>query len=442
MPFSRMIDPSTASPTGTVLFHNGMPYTYHNGMAVFPAQEYGGYPTQPQYPVMYSQPVIMPQQNFQYQPNQPQWPQSNSHWRWTAPIGYAPQPTSGHQYVYAHSVPPSQSAGLQLITIPQQPVAPAAGEFYVSQPPPVYHHQEAQAAATCRRSSRRRCRARLPAGGGTARPARQTRAPGAVKDGSSDWSETGLERLSALCLDEAAADGLHDGPPDAADSACAEDNSCSESGDGSARATPAGRERSPSPLPLTPPSSSVSPCADSVSSTTKSSSPQPPLGESGFASHPPKYTILAPQMSRMYMTPNAVPHYHIWTPYYTLQTSAGAIQAPAGGKGCPRHGYGAPLPPPSVPPPPLSPAGAPPPCWLHSAPPPPLSVHSSFPCPVPPPSNEPFSPSSGQMQRARYASPIKPALSRGGYICGPRAAGVPGRCGAGGLKQPDLGGAG
>ena len=63
-----MIDPSTASPTGTVLFHNGMPYTYHNGMAVFPAQEYGGYPTQPQYPVMYSQPVIMPQQNFQYQP--------------------------------------------------------------------------------------------------------------------------------------------------------------------------------------------------------------------------------------------------------------------------------------------------------------------------------------------------------------------------------------
>ena len=63
-----MFDPSTASPTGTVLFHNGMPYTYQNGMAVFPPQEYAGYPTQPQYPVMYSQPVIMPQQNFQYQP--------------------------------------------------------------------------------------------------------------------------------------------------------------------------------------------------------------------------------------------------------------------------------------------------------------------------------------------------------------------------------------
>ena len=65
----------------------------------------------------------------------------------TAPLPR--QPTSGHQYVYAHSVAPSQSGGLQLITIPQQPVAPAAGgEFYVSQPPPVYHHQEAQAAAT------------------------------------------------------------------------------------------------------------------------------------------------------------------------------------------------------------------------------------------------------------------------------------------------------
>ena len=63
-PFSRMFDPSTASPTGTVLFHNGMPYTYQNGMAVFPPQEYAG---QPQYPVMYSQPVIVPQQNFQYQ---------------------------------------------------------------------------------------------------------------------------------------------------------------------------------------------------------------------------------------------------------------------------------------------------------------------------------------------------------------------------------------
>ena len=63
-----MFDPSTASPTGTVLFHNGMPYTYQNGMAVFPPQELGGYPGQPQYPVMYSQPVIVPQQNFQYQP--------------------------------------------------------------------------------------------------------------------------------------------------------------------------------------------------------------------------------------------------------------------------------------------------------------------------------------------------------------------------------------
>ena len=45
------------------------------------------------------------------------------------------------------------------------------------------------------------------------------------------------------------------------------------------------------------------------------------------------------------------------------------------------------------------------------------------------------------MQRARYASPCKPPLSRGSYICAPRAAGVAGRCG-GVLKQPDLGGAG
>ncbi|XP_033761447.1 protein boule-like [Pecten maximus] len=98
-------------PTGTVMFSNGVPYTYQNGMAIFHAPE-GGYPI-PQPQVSPQQPaystVMVPQtptmyvapQYSAYQPTTPQWTTAANPWRW------APQQSPGQtiggspSYIYA-----------------------------------------------------------------------------------------------------------------------------------------------------------------------------------------------------------------------------------------------------------------------------------------------------------------------------------------------------
>lgn len=297
----------------------------------------------------------------------------------------------------------------------------------------------------------------------------------------SDWSEDRLEPPAAVS--PGAADPS-DSPADAGGDSAAP----SDSGDPPAPAADVTvvaarppRESSVSPLPMTPPSSCVSPSPElSVSSAGKSSgsarsgggdsespaqsacssSQSQDGGDSEVTPNikspvkPPKYTILAPHVSQMYMTPSYVPHYHIWAPYYTLQTSVGAPPNRPPAKACPRHGHAQPPPPPppmSLPPPPVSaagPRGPPSGCWLHqTGPPPPLPMPLA---PFPPCSpalphtpsnnNQPFSVAApAQLQRARYASPCKQPMGRGGYICGPRLTTGGGRCA---VKQPDLGGAG
>ncbi|XP_069111190.1 protein boule-like isoform X2 [Argopecten irradians] len=98
-------------PSGTVMFSNGVPYTYQNGMAIFHAPE-GGYPI-PQPQVSPQQPaystVMVPQtptmyvapQYSAYQPTTPQWTTAANPWRW------APQQSPGQtiggspSYIYA-----------------------------------------------------------------------------------------------------------------------------------------------------------------------------------------------------------------------------------------------------------------------------------------------------------------------------------------------------
>ncbi|XP_021373538.1 protein boule-like isoform X3 [Mizuhopecten yessoensis] len=98
-------------PTGTVMFSNGVPYTYQNGMAIFHSPE-GGYqipqpqvsPQQPAYstvmvpqtPTMYVSP-----QYSAYQPTTPQWTTAANPWRW-APQQSPGQTIGGNpSYIYA-----------------------------------------------------------------------------------------------------------------------------------------------------------------------------------------------------------------------------------------------------------------------------------------------------------------------------------------------------
>ncbi|KAK7500767.1 hypothetical protein BaRGS_00008011, partial [Batillaria attramentaria] len=75
-------------PPGTVLFSNGVPYTYQNGMAIFQSPE-GSYPV-PQHQPAYTATVMMPQAQTvymapQYSPYQqatPQWTTQPAQWRW------------------------------------------------------------------------------------------------------------------------------------------------------------------------------------------------------------------------------------------------------------------------------------------------------------------------------------------------------------------------
>lgn len=71
-PLTRIYDPIHSTQNGTVLYHNGVPYTYHNGVAFFTNPHDNIYQIpQPQataYPVVYPQPAIyVPQQQYSYQ---------------------------------------------------------------------------------------------------------------------------------------------------------------------------------------------------------------------------------------------------------------------------------------------------------------------------------------------------------------------------------------
>ncbi|XP_067125455.1 protein boule-like isoform X2 [Centruroides vittatus] len=69
-PFTRVYDPTQSASNGTIFYHNGMPYTYQNGMAFFTTPEnlcQLSPPQQTAYSVIYPHPVYVPQQQFQYQ---------------------------------------------------------------------------------------------------------------------------------------------------------------------------------------------------------------------------------------------------------------------------------------------------------------------------------------------------------------------------------------
>lgn len=83
-PFTRVYDPVQGASNGTIFYHNGMPYTYQNGMAFFTTPENLCQLSPPQtaYSVIYPQPIYVPQQQFQYQTATPsQW--TSGQWRWS-----------------------------------------------------------------------------------------------------------------------------------------------------------------------------------------------------------------------------------------------------------------------------------------------------------------------------------------------------------------------
>ncbi|KAL3832091.1 hypothetical protein ACJMK2_023815 [Sinanodonta woodiana] len=113
-------------PQGTVLFTNGVPYTYQNGMAIFHAQE-AGYPMhQPQVQPAYSAAtaLMMPQAPTVYMAPQytayqtsPQWTSQTAPWRWA--------PQSPGQAMTA-----ATPGGYVFATMPTSP------ELMYAQPPP------------------------------------------------------------------------------------------------------------------------------------------------------------------------------------------------------------------------------------------------------------------------------------------------------------------
>lgn len=72
-PFARVYNSAQVVPNGTIMYHNGMPYTYNNGMAYFTPQD-NTYQYSPQtqtatatYPLIYSAPtVFLPPHHYQY----------------------------------------------------------------------------------------------------------------------------------------------------------------------------------------------------------------------------------------------------------------------------------------------------------------------------------------------------------------------------------------
>ncbi|XP_023239852.1 protein boule-like [Centruroides sculpturatus] len=97
-PFTRVYDPTQSASNGTIFYHNGMPYTYQNGMAFFTTPEnlcQLSPPQQTAYSVIYPHPVYVPQQQFQYQTATPtHW--TSGQWRWSPSSTGLPT-----QYVYS-----------------------------------------------------------------------------------------------------------------------------------------------------------------------------------------------------------------------------------------------------------------------------------------------------------------------------------------------------
>ncbi|CAN8021504.1 unnamed protein product, partial [Ixodes persulcatus] len=125
-PFTRVYeccassDPTQSVPNGTILYHNGIPYTYHNGMAFFvtpeTAYQYSATSqtttpatTTSSYPVVYQPSMYYPQHTaYQYQNVIPsQWNASSGQWRW------APPQSVGHPaYVYPTAAMMSMGGGI------------------------------------------------------------------------------------------------------------------------------------------------------------------------------------------------------------------------------------------------------------------------------------------------------------------------------------------
>uniref|UniRef100_T1JMI8 Uncharacterized protein n=1 Tax=Strigamia maritima TaxID=126957 RepID=T1JMI8_STRMM len=114
-------DPTQVVPNGTVMYHNGVPYTYQNGMAFFTSPESSYSFPQPQqaaYPMIYPQPVYLQQQQYQYQTPtptaQPQWTAGNQ-WRWAPPVNFGQNPNlPATQYIYPHNAATAASPALSV----------------------------------------------------------------------------------------------------------------------------------------------------------------------------------------------------------------------------------------------------------------------------------------------------------------------------------------
>ncbi|XP_046569288.1 protein boule-like isoform X4 [Haliotis rubra] len=158
----RTYDPNLTQ--GTVMFTNGVPYTYQNGMAVFHSPDGGYQIPQAQQPA-YTATVMVPQtptmyhvapQYSAYQPQAtPQWTTAAaaaaSQWRW-APQQSPGQPTltANPAYVYAtmHSAPelmyatqpPPQAYGTELADAALMEGAPVEGTGVVPVQPPLANH--------------------------------------------------------------------------------------------------------------------------------------------------------------------------------------------------------------------------------------------------------------------------------------------------------------
>ncbi|KAG0421168.1 hypothetical protein HPB47_002931 [Ixodes persulcatus] len=112
-------NPTQSVPNGTILYHNGIPYTYHNGMAFFvtpeTAYQYSATSqtttpaaTTSSYPVVYQPSMYYPQHTaYQYQNVIPsQWNASSGQWRWAPP-------SVGHPaYVYPTAAMMSMGGGI------------------------------------------------------------------------------------------------------------------------------------------------------------------------------------------------------------------------------------------------------------------------------------------------------------------------------------------
>ncbi|XP_013418885.1 protein boule-like [Lingula anatina] len=121
--FPRLYE-STIPQAGTIMFQNGIPFTYQNGMAVFPTTEGAAVPAQPQQYLMTHQPQLYQPGHLQYyQPPvsaQHQWTTAAAPWRW------APQASPGTASPYG-LYPTAQLQQLQGLQAP--------GELMYAQPP-------------------------------------------------------------------------------------------------------------------------------------------------------------------------------------------------------------------------------------------------------------------------------------------------------------------